>query len=84
MNTLNAVMWLAEKKDEFDPNKVTPGVEGFIFTGAMAVLVIVLGFLLVSRLRRNQYRHEVRDQIEAELAEQGTETPDADDTERQA
>lgn len=53
---------------EFDPNKVTPGPAGFIATAAFAAAVILLGFLLVKRLRRNAYRHEIRDEIAAELA----------------
>lgn len=63
-----AAVRLAEKDTEFDPNTVSPGVEGFIFTGLMAVLVIVLGFVLVKRMRKSAYRHQVREQIEAELA----------------
>ena len=70
MGLLSAAIRIAEET-EFDPTKVTPGVEGFIFTGLMAAGIIVLGFLLVSRLRRNSYRHEVREQIAEELASQG-------------
>lgn len=58
----------AKKGDEFDPNQVTPGVAGFIFTALVAVAVILLSFSLVSRLRRSQYRHEVREEIARELA----------------
>lgn len=78
MNVLHTVMRFAEENAEFDPNKVTPGYEGFIFTGIMAAAIIVLGFLLVSRLRRNAYRAEVREQIEEELAEGETTNPDGD------
>ena len=60
----------AAEETEFDPNQVTPGFEGFVFTGLLAAAIIVLGFLLVSRLRRNSYRAEVRGEIERELAEQ--------------
>lgn len=60
---------LAENDAQFDPTKVTPGVMGFVVTGVFAVAVIVLGFLLVSRLRRNAYRHEIREDIAQELAE---------------
>ncbi len=67
-SVLSAVGRLAEET-EFDPNQVTPGFEGFIFTGLLAAGIIVLGFLLVRRLRRNSYRAEVREQIERELAE---------------
>lgn len=80
MNVLHTVVRFAEDNAEFDPNKVTPGFEGFIFTGIMAAAVIVLGFLLVSRLRRNSYRAEVREQIEHELsgAEGDKGVPDSD------
>lgn len=60
---------LAETDTEFDPNTVSPGVMGFIMTGIFAAAVIALGFLLVTRLRRNAYRHEIRESIEQELAE---------------
>lgn len=62
------VLVTAEGDAEFDPTKVTPGPAGFIMTAIFAAAVIVLGFLLVSRLRRNAYRHEVREGIEAELS----------------
>ena len=60
---------LAEEDTEFDPNIVSPGVAGFLVTGLFALLVIGLGFLLVRKLRRNQYRHDAREQIALELAE---------------
>ncbi|TDP89835.1 hypothetical protein EDF62_3133 [Leucobacter luti] len=75
MSLLGIALGVAEDT-EFDPNQVTPGVEGFIFTGLMAALIIGLGFLLVSRLRRNAYRHEVRDQIASELAGPDGGTPE--------
>lgn len=70
MNVLNIAVRVAEET-EFDPSKVTPGFEGFIFTALLAAGIIVLGFLLVSRLRRNAYRAEVREQIAEELADEG-------------
>ncbi|UOR02273.1 hypothetical protein MUN77_02775 [Leucobacter allii] len=60
----------AETDTEFDPTIVSPGAPGFIVTGLLAAAVIVLGFLLVSRLRKSAYRAEVREQIDRELAEQ--------------
>lgn len=75
MNTWAAVGRVAEDA-EFDPTIVTPGVEGFIMTGIFAVAVIVLGIVLVRRLRRNAYRTEAREQIARELEEQGG-TPDS-------
>lgn len=67
-----AIAFTAAEGEEFNPDKVTPGPEGFIATAAFAAAVIVLGFLLVKRIRRNSYRHEIRDEIAAELAEAGT------------
>ncbi|MBL3699679.1 hypothetical protein [Leucobacter luti] len=72
MSLTSTALRIAEVSTEFDANQVTPGVEGFIFTGLLAALIIGLGFLLVSRLRRNAYRHEVREQIAVELGESGT------------
>lgn len=60
---------LAEEDTDFDPNIVTPGVEGFLFTALFAAMVIGLGIVLVRRLRRNQYRADAREQIALELAE---------------
>lgn len=64
-----AVLLVAASDEQFDPTKVTPGPAGFVMTAVFGAAVIVLGFLLVTRLRRNAYRHEVRESIEAELAE---------------
>lgn len=68
MNLLSAAIWIAEREEEFDPDKVTPGVAGFFAIAAVAAAVIFLGFNLVKRLRRSSYRHEVQEQIAEELA----------------
>lgn len=62
------VAFLAENEEQFDPTIVSPGVQGFIWTAAVAVAVIFLGISLVRRLRRNAYRHQIREEIAAELA----------------
>ncbi|WP_162903624.1 hypothetical protein [Leucobacter sp. wl10] len=67
MNVLNIAVRVAEKT-KFDPNTVTPGVAGFVFTAILAAGIIVLGFLLVRRLRRSAYRAEARARIADELA----------------
>lgn len=54
---------------EFDPEKVTPGFVGFAFTGLIAAAVILLLMSMNRRVRRMRYREEVREQLEAELAE---------------
>lgn len=53
---------------DFDPDIVTPGAAGFIATGVFALAVIILGVNLVRRLRRNAYRHQVREELAAEQA----------------
>ncbi|WP_416550113.1 hypothetical protein [Leucobacter sp. BZR 635] len=69
MSAVHAAIAVAAKNgEEFNPDKVTPGPEGFIATAVFAAAVITLGFLLVKRIRRNSYRHEIRDDIAAELA----------------
>lgn len=67
----------AKNGEEFNPDKVTPGPEGFIATAVFAAAVITLGFLLVKRIRRNGYRHAIREDIAAELSEAGTHTGSA-------
>ena len=63
----------------FDPNTVTPGVEGFI---AIAVVAIAAMFLVVDmtrRVRRVRYRGEIREQLEAEqemISEGGPSEPE--------
>ena len=70
-------------EEEFDPNLVTPGVWGFVFTFVIMLVVVLLVLDMVRRIRRVNYRAEVRAQIEAEelekrFAEEGDGTaPDA-------
>lgn len=52
-----------------NPDDVTPGVVGFVFTLVFALVVILLGLDLYRRVRRMQYREQVKEEIEAELAE---------------
>jgi hypothetical protein len=47
---------------------VTPGVWGFVVTAAIGVLVILLVLDMIRRLRRVNYRAEVRERIAAEQA----------------
>ncbi|QIK64024.1 hypothetical protein G7068_13070 [Leucobacter viscericola] len=68
MTLMNQMMWIAEKNAEFDPDKVTPGVAGFVMVAVLAGAIILLGFSLVKRLRRNAYRSEIREDIANELA----------------
>jgi len=59
---------LAER-EEFDPNTVTPGVIGFLATFGLALIVVLLAFDMVRRVRRTRYRAEIGEQLDAEEAE---------------
>lgn len=54
----------------FDENSVTPGWEGFAFTFGIGVVVILLIVDMTRRIRRAKYRGEIREQLEAERAEE--------------
>jgi hypothetical protein len=51
---------------DFDPNTVTPGVEGFIAIALVAIAAIFLIVDMTRRIRRVRYRGELREQLEAE------------------
>ena len=57
-------------EDEFDPDTVTPGIWGFVLTFVIMVVVVLLVLDMVRRIRRVNYRAEVREQLEAERLEQ--------------
>ena len=57
-------------EEEFDPNLVTPGVWGFVLTFLIMLVVVLLVLDMVRRIRRVNYRAEVRAQLEAEELEQ--------------
>lgn len=59
---------LAER-EQFDPNTVTPGVIGFLATFGLALIVVLLAFDMVRRVRRTRYRAEIGEQLDAEEAE---------------
>lgn len=59
------LIFVAENTD-FDENSATPGVAGFVATAVFALLVIAIGFDLVRRVRRTQYRAEIREKLAAE------------------
>jgi len=68
-------------EEEFDPDTVTPGVWGFVLTFLVMVVVVLLVLDMVRRIRRVNYRAEVRAQLEAERLEHevfgDSEAPDA-------
>ena len=51
---------------KIDATLVTPGVWGFVITAAIMVVVILLIIDMVRRMRRVNYRAEVRQRLEAE------------------
>jgi uncharacterized protein HemY len=51
-----------------DPTLVTPGVWGFVITAAIMVVVILLIIDMVRRMRRVNYRAEIRQRLEDEAA----------------
>ncbi len=61
----SAAIVLAEA-EEFDPNSVTPGVWGFVVTFLLMIVVVLLILDMVRRIRRTNYRAQVREQLEAE------------------
>ncbi|WP_156891510.1 hypothetical protein [Agromyces subbeticus] len=63
-----ALTLLAED-EEFDPNTVTPGIWGFVLTFVVMLIVVLLVIDMVRRIRRVNYRAEVREQLEAEQLE---------------
>ena len=67
---------LSAEEEEFDPNLVTPGVWGFVLTFLVMVAVVLLILDMVRRIRRVNYRAEVRAQLEAEARD--AELADAD------
>lgn len=53
----------------YDPDQVTPGVEGFVVTAIVAIAVMVLLFNFNRRVRRINDRADIRARIDAEVAE---------------
>ncbi len=58
-------------EEEFDPDTVTPGIWGFVLTFLVMVVVVLLVLDMVRRIRRVNYRAEVREQLEAEQRRAG-------------
>ncbi|WP_082487460.1 hypothetical protein [Leifsonia sp. Root112D2] len=52
-----------------NPDAVTPGAWGFAIFAFVAILVIVLAFDLVRRIRRVRYREEIAQKLDAEQGE---------------
>jgi hypothetical protein len=59
----------AADQPQFDPDTVTPGFVGFIATFGVALIVILLVIDMVRRVRRVNYREQVRRQLEDEASD---------------
>ncbi|GAA2089057.1 hypothetical protein GCM10009840_29370 [Pseudolysinimonas kribbensis] len=69
--TLAAVLGAAPSPSPspgFDADAVTPGPWGFAVMAAIGVVVILLILDMVRRLRRVNYRAQIRERLEAEEA----------------
>jgi hypothetical protein len=54
---------------EFNPDTVTPGPWGFFAIFFVAAVTVLLGMDLARRIRRTTYRAEMRERLQAEVAE---------------
>jgi len=63
-----------------DPNLVTPGVVGFLFTALIAIAVIFLVWDMMRRIRRGRVRADIQEQLDAEQqAARAVEATEVDD-----
>ena len=65
---LVSIVLAATPSPEFDPNTVTPGPEGFVAIALVAVGAVLLALDMARRVRRNTYRAEIQERLQAELA----------------
>lgn len=66
---LASVVRFLTDEEQFDPDKVTPGVGGFVVVAFLAIAVFLLGFDLVRRVRRAKNRAEIAESLAEEVAE---------------
>jgi hypothetical protein len=59
---------LSPAPSKVDPTLVSPGVWGFVITAVIMVVVILLIIDMVRRMRRVNYRAEIRQRLEDEAA----------------
>lgn len=64
---------------QFDENQVTPGPWGFVITFAIAGIVVFLVIDMVRRVRRVNYRAEIDERLQAEVAERDAARADGPD-----
>ncbi|MDJ0378338.1 hypothetical protein [Cryobacterium sp. PH31-L1] len=73
---INVVLAVTPTPDpDFDPTTVTPGVIGFVAFFFVAAATVLLCLDVVRRIRRTTYRAQIKERLEAEIAER-----DADST----
>jgi hypothetical protein len=66
---------------EFNPDTVTPGPWGFLAIFLVAAVTLLLGMDMARRIRRTNYRADVRDRLAAEVAERDALAADEKKTE---
>lgn len=63
-----------------DPDLVSPGVVGFLFTALIAIAVIFLVWDMMRRIRRGRVRADIQEQLDAEeQASRAVEATEVDD-----
>jgi hypothetical protein len=73
---ITTIIWIADPTPTpypaytGDENLITPGVWGFAITFFVAAATVLLIVDMSRRMRRLRYRSEIREQLEAERAEQ--------------
>ncbi|HSP52668.1 MAG TPA: hypothetical protein VLO00_07220 [Cryobacterium sp.] len=70
---LVSIVLTATPSPEFDPNTVTPGPAGFVAIALVAVAAVLLAIDMARRVRRNTYRAEIQERLQAELAARNAE-----------
>ncbi|NYD68832.1 hypothetical protein [Agromyces atrinae] len=64
-----AAVLVRAAEEEFNPDDVTPGIWGFVITFLLMVAVLLLVLDMVRRVRRTNYRAEIDERLQAEVAE---------------
>ena len=72
-------VFAAEEVPVYDPDKVTPGVLGFAAIALVAVAVIFLLLDMNRRVRRIQFREQVREELAQEVADRDSAPADGVD-----
>jgi len=65
---LTATWFTATAPTKVDPTLVTPGVWGFVITAGIMIVAVLLIIDMVRRIRRVNYRAEIRQRLDDEAA----------------